>query len=901
MCEIALNVGVSTDCAPQRTPEAIMKSIKQKMLLSFCLTALVSITIVGLVVFRKIDDSISQQSEQLATDMTARMYETLNLPHQTFELLIREDVRRSVNDLRTSSTLIENLESEHFEALEVEQYLIALRDGLDFVMLFNFEGQLEASFPPQLNDNEVEKYFKSWEFGAYVLSMVEDGTTVAELDLWDALSKHDSHILQVFRLGKRDISGKGALSIVSAGVVKNDFDEALGICLVGKFLNNYDKPLKLLHDIADYASVIYLDSTPVAQAGFDAIEQDGFDLSTLQIKNSDIQSNVYKSAMRSDQVLTLAGKPYLSACSALKSFTNESIGMLCVGLPELHITQAQQTIVSYGVQTKKSIQTWFVGIGIISLGFFVLVSLMIATKIVNPIKQLSEIARRIAAGDFHQEVPVASQDEIGDLSMSLREVVHSFQEISTTSEAIAIGNLNHDISPRSEQDILGHALQHMSIYLNKMASVAEAVAEGDLTRRIHVRSPGDMLGRAIKSMTEGLCALIAQIRSSTEQIASTGTTVAVLAANDTDLVQNVNDSMKHVVSTMNEMGGSVENVASNMESLSSSVEETSASISQMASTVTNITSNATNLHNQTQQTGTSLDDALRSLEEVVENTDVSQQLAQGTIQNALEGQQAVEEVATSMETIQQTIITAVEAMTRFEQRSRDIDTVLEVIREITEQTSLLALNASIIAAQAGTHGRGFAIVADEIKNLADGVRNSTKDIASIVTMLQRETQQVVQTIYTGAENVKQGMEHTRQARDTLQKILSSIQQSSAMVTEITGALHGLMTSSRKVSLAMDQVNRMTNEITLATNEHQVSTRQIQQAIGHINDTTSQIQHATSQQSTGIHQVLEAAHDVTILIDQSLKSCQQISQTTEIFSSQADLLWQSVDRFKLTET
>ncbi|MCP4403056.1 MAG: hypothetical protein GY801_37840 [bacterium] len=84
-------------------------------------------------------------------------------------------------------------------------------------------------------------------------------------------------------------------------------------------------------------------------------------------------------------------------------------------------------------------------------------------------------------------------------------------------------------------------------------------------------------------------------------------------------------------------------------------------------------------------------------------------------------------------------------MTRFEARSQEIDTVLEVIREITDQTSLLALNALIISAQAGVHGRGFAVVAEEIRNLAQGVGASTKSIASIVTTLQQETAEVAHT------------------------------------------------------------------------------------------------------------------------------------------------------------
>jgi methyl-accepting chemotaxis protein len=318
----------------------------------------------------------------------------------------------------------------------------------------------------------------------------------------------------------------------------------------------------------------------------------------------------------------------------------------------------------------------------------------------------------------------------------------------------------------------------------------------------------------------------------------------------------------------------------------------------MAMSITHIASKTDALTSQTNQAIASLDEAVNSLEGVVESTDVSKRLSQETIQDALGGQEAVEQVMNSMETIQQTVTTSVDAINRFAQRSRDIDTILDVIREITDQTSLLALNASIIAAQAGTHGRGFAVVADEIRNLANGVGNSTKDISSIIHTLQTDTDMVVQTIHAGAEDVKLGMERTQQAREKLQKITASAQQSSSVVTEIAETLHDLMATSRGLSNAMEQVNIMTNDITAATNEQKASTTQISETTTHINEMASQIQQATTEQLTGVHQLLKATNNVTILIDQNLESSRQVAHTAADLLAQADILLKSVDRFKL---
>ena len=520
-------------------------------------------------------------------------------------------------------------------------------------------------------------------------------------------------------------------------------------------------------------------------------------------------------------------------------------------------------------------------------------------KAIKPLKHLAQTAALLAEGDItNQPSPVRSQDEIGILAHAFMNLMRYIQDMATAATEIAGGNVSKDIQPRSQRDVLGNAFREMTSYLTDMARVAETVAEGNLTERVQVRSDADAFGGMIKTMTESLHALIIQIRSSAEEIASTGTAIKSLSTGDIELVKNVDAVMKRVVTTMNVLGDSVNNVAQSMEILSAAVEETSASVSQTDSTVINIASNATTLNERIQHMETSLKATALSVQKVVASTEQSQQLAQETSRDAFEGQKAIEHVVNSMQTIQTTVATAVDAMTRFESRSQEIGTVLAVIREITDQTGLLALNASIIAAQAGSHGRGFAVVAEEIRDLADGVGASTKNIATIVTTLQKETTEVVHTIHTGAENVEHGMERTRQAKATLEKILSSTQRSSSVVTEMTHELHELSENSRSVSHTMEQVSAMTDEITCATSEHQAATKHIRQAIEHINIRASEIRLATDQQSNGLHQVLDEADAVARLIGQSLQSSQRISQTTEVLASQADILLHSVDRFKL---
>lgn len=551
----------------------------------------------------------------------------------------------------------------------------------------------------------------------------------------------------------------------------------------------------------------------------------------------------------------------------------------------------------------QKVHTLFVHTVVLFLLFLLLAvvigSLMLSVLISKPIRYLVRSGQQLAEGNLIQTIQRTKRhDEIAILGKVFNQVAGYLQHLAEVASHIAVGKLEGEVHIRSQHDILGKAMQEMLGYLKEVAGIAANVADGDLRDTIRLRSPDDAFGRAIQIMTEGLGSLILKIRSSAEQIAATGTSISTLADQDITIVRQVSSASDTMMATMQELGGSIEEVATNIDTLSSSVEVTSTSVSEMTVSIAHIASKANELTAQAHQTITSLDETVRWLKDVEKSTDASKQLARETIQDAMQGQEAVEQVMGSMETLNLAISASVDAITRFAKRSEDIDTILSVIREITERTSLLALNASIIAAQAGVHGRGFAVVADEIKNLSSGVESSTKDIAQIVKTLQQDTGNVVQTIHAGADEVKQGIERTFQARETLQKILSSAERSSTLVVQIATTLHDLVATSHQVSASMEQVNTMTGEITAATNQQKSTTEQIHQAVIQINDMSSHIQRAITEQANGVRQLLRMTSDVTGFIQQNLESSRHIVDTTTDLSSQAELLLHSVDRFKL---
>lgn len=525
-------------------------------------------------------------------------------------------------------------------------------------------------------------------------------------------------------------------------------------------------------------------------------------------------------------------------------------------------------------------------------------SFLLHLLILKPIKKLIAVGDHLAEGNIAQTTYTTGQvDEIARLGMVFYRLTQYLQHLAEVASQIATGALHSRVQTRSRHDILGNAVQEVLRYLNEVIDVATKLSEGNLSETVQVRSENDAFGKAIRAMTNGLRKLMIQIRDSTNEIADTGMTISDVTEQDIHLAERVHTVTENMMGTMQEMGVSVEEVAHNMNTLSTSVQETSDSVLMITASITHIAGNASDLTKRSHQTIESMEGAMDSLEDVVKSTDISEQLSQETIQDALAGQEAFEQVMTSMHLIEETIATSVNVITQFERRSQDIDTILDVIREITEQTSLLALNASIIAAQAGEHGKSFGVVAEEIKELAQGVGTSTKDIASILNTLQKDTRMVVKTIHCGAESVREGTERMQDAQQTLTKIIQSARRSSNVVSEIAEALRKVMRTSRDVVKAMEEVSEMTDDFTIATNEQEMSTEQINNAVTQINTMASQIRQVTDRQLTGVHQMLDAANDVTALIDQNLESAHQIAEVTELLASQADLLVRSVDRFK----
>ncbi|MFT5503925.1 MAG: methyl-accepting chemotaxis protein, partial [Gammaproteobacteria bacterium] len=217
--------------------------------------------------------------------------------------------------------------------------------------------------------------------------------------------------------------------------------------------------------------------------------------------------------------------------------------------------------------------------------------------------------------------------------------------------------------------------------------------------------------------------------------------------------------------------------------------ELTVSAQQMDQVATNTNSDIKNQSHQIDQVFASIEDMSSQVKSVVDSTVQAAELAEQTSETAATGKSVVDQSLSSSSQLSQDVGNAVVVISRLVNDVDSIGGVVGVIRGIAEQTNLLALNAAIEAARAGEQGRGFAVVADEVRNLASKTQESTEEIHAMIERLQEESGQAVEVMNNGQQQALQSLEHATLAGDALVKINQTVQ--------------GMLEMNRQIAISTD--------------------------------------------------------------------------------------------------
>jgi len=446
--------------------------------------------------------------------------------------------------------------------------------------------------------------------------------------------------------------------------------------------------------------------------------------------------------------------------------------------------------------------------------------------------------------------------------------------------------------------------------LQKMTDWSQRVASGDLGTRLRLESEDELgtLARSLGDMSGRLRQMIQHVSNNTDSVESMSAEVAsmshaVMESSDeqsssvleaTSVFEQMNASIKGIAehtehlsvsaeessSSILEMGATVEEVSGNVESLSRSVDESVTSIEQMTSSIREVARNVEGLSGVAEETNAAMEEMAASIRQVEENALETRRLSVDMVKSAESGSERVVATISGIEAIRSGSEEAQQVIVKLGARAEEIGEILNVIDEVAEETNLLALNAAIIAAQAGEHGRGFSVVADEIKDLADRVGASTKEIGKLIKAVQDESGNAINAVRRGAERVAEGERLSREAGKALDEITSSARRSGEMIGEIAQATTEQAKGSHSVVHAMERVREMVAQIRGAMDEQSRGSEQVMSASMSMREVAQQVRGTIHEQARGSGRITASIENIREMVQQINGAIQEQRRGTE---------------------
>jgi methyl-accepting chemotaxis protein len=549
----------------------------------------------------------------------------------------------------------------------------------------------------------------------------------------------------------------------------------------------------------------------------------------------------------------------------LKSPDEKKIGVLVIGVKEDAVDQQTRSMLLRALS-----------VGLFSFLIAMILVYYFTDRRIRPLVEMSKTAEKIAAGDLSTVITVKGRTEIrhfveaiNSMSLNLKEMLRKFR-------------------------VTGAGLNDA---MNLVGGAARKMSQG---------------AQAQQEATDQTAAVVNEMVSSIKSVAENAEEMAHAATNAS--------------SSASEMASSVEEVARNAGTLAASVEETASSIGEMIASIKQVSENTDSVAASAEQTSSSIAQMSASVKEVEHRAVDSSRLAEKVFQDAsTRGMVAATEAIKGMQNIKEAVEATAAVVNRLGKRSQEIGQILKVIDDVTDQTGLLALNAAILAAQAGERGKGFAVVAEEIKDLAERTASSTQEISSLIASVQEETSESVLAMGKGLKAVEAGVSLVNVTNEVLRQVAQSSQQSAdtaraierttaeqakgvtqimdtavtiaEQIDQIARALQEQRAGSERIALAAERMREITRQVKTATQEQTSGSRQIADAVESVTTQAGQIARATSEQNKGAQQISVAITRIQEITRDTMDVSIEMDMAVQTIKEKAVVLQSELDGFK----
>lgn len=519
----------------------------------------------------------------------------------------------------------------------------------------------------------------------------------------------------------------------------------------------------------------------------------------------------------------------------------------------------------------------FVVVTVISVLAAIVLAYIVMRSILHPLNKMAEFSQKIASGDMTTDVGVISlKDEIGTVAKAFREMTANLREMLKKTKELSV---------------------------NVDSAVKMIV---DSTHSIHQGSKEQTISMEdVTSLVEGLRTIAINITKGMEQLLR--------------MSEDTSSSILEMTASIEGVDGNVATLTRAVEDISSSVEEIAASLKEMASGIDYISKGA-------DDTVASLVQIDGSAAVIEKHTKEVAELSNEVAKEGEKGVKAVELTHAGMEKIKEEVKQLAMVINNLGQMSEEIGKILNVINDVTEETTLLALNAAILAAQAGEHGRGFSVVAEEMRELSDRTAASTREITGIILNTQDQIKKALESVEEGMAEVMEGEKLSTETIGVLGRIMGRFKTLHDKSLKIADATQDQAKGSKQVTQNMEAITSTIHQMARSTQEQSQGAAQIAEAVERVKEVTLQIKRATTQQAENSRiiasntenmlrfvqaidtlysdqeresqRIAEAVAKTKTIADNGIENSKQLEEVVRILKKEVESLSQGMDRFKV---
>jgi len=393
---------------------------------------------------------------------------------------------------------------------------------------------------------------------------------------------------------------------------------------------------------------------------------------------------------------------------------------------------------------------------------------------------------------------------------------------------------------------------------------ADRLSRGDLSGDIRSASDDEIgtLLAALRKMSVNLRSLIADVKSSAEHVAVVSQRISTASASIARGADAQSSASEQTSTTMVEIASHIEQIARSSQALASSVDETASSIHELGSSVTHVARNADALLAATEQTTQTTKVMTASINEVAQKVQIVEGASKSAVEAASAGRTDLSR-----------------AIAGIGKGINDVGRIVDVIEDIADQTNLLALNAAIEAARAGDAGRGFTVVADEVRRLAERALRSTSEVSSSVSRIQSET----------ADAVSLG-------ETILVRIADSVTETTKLIDEVFAATSRQQAGVREVLATTENMHSLATVVALAAKEQSNAAAEITKAVEAMNQMTLEVANGTVEQKRAGNMIVEAMERIADVARKNFSASESLAGETSRLASEAEKLRGSASVF-----